>query len=644
MTGSNNTNDELSLELPSPNTRSIRTRCAMIVHSIESELGDYVLEHASTISDLPSSQVDPVLARKRARQDDSQISQSKLSAVAEESYLGEILDLAIAVAKNSPDEDDLKRLKSLINDLDIFTIRNSHDHPNRTFPTRFWHRAATIATDQLIDRLQFYSVREAYNAAIEGRLQRPPEDWNTKTKWIIENNLPHPFDHDLTGLVGRRDAVNDLKKYLKKPRVNMVAVSAKGGLGKTALVLEALRDIAVSPKSHEWVDRIVYVSAKTEHLTAGGIEKLDSPGDSIDDAKKRIYEELRKEGESTEEMINRTEDDRVLICIDNLETLLIDAKNQDIAHEEFEKFHLHIPENWKLIVTSRVKVEGATKNFPISPLDEEDSKILARKYAQMKFSESIEQEVVEKISEAASDNPLAIRLIIDSLVAGSSVDEAISETKQDVLEFSYSNLIKYLPDVAEELLECLFVVQKPLRRFTAASLLERSREEVAEGFSHLLKTSLCTRVSASDGERYELSASVRNLLLREPVNLDARHHVEERQREIRKTGEYQEQRMQEGTSPLSVFHVSDDLEPSIQHSLQKGFDAIKADSSEKGRMAEVVNELESAARENEECLELRRVAGVLRLKLDDTSRGTALLNLSRGLNRRVETQYRLAPD
>jgi len=604
----------------------------MIIHGLEIALGEYIKRSVTDISELPESQVQRLLTRREANNDVGPLSESPLSAIIEESYFREVLDLAVEAAKGTSHETSAKRLRELVGVLDIYTIRNSHDHPNRTFPIQYWHKTACLATDSSIDVLNLTNVKDAYEAALEGRLQNPPDNWTNETRWVIPNNLPSHFDHDATGLVGRNEACEQVTEYLRNPRVPMVAVSATGGLGKTALVLEVLRNIAVSADSYEWLDRIVYASAKTERLTKTGIEKIESPASSVKEARETILDELRDGDESNDDVLKKYAEDRVLVCVDNLETLIVDAKSESVAYDEFENFHINLPPRWKVLVTSRVTVEGATSTYALSSLDAKQGQVLTRKYMRARGYEDADQESVERIVQAADRNPLAIRLIVDSLVAGSTLDSAISDTQDDIVKFSYTNLLNHIPHVSRQLLECLFVIEEPVNRFKAAKLLDCSQEQVAEGFSNLLRTSLCSRISNEGVEKYEISASVRDLLLRSPIDLETRNQVQERQREFRKTGHFQEKKQKSGTTPLSIFYVSDSIDSSIKYTLQEGFDAIKADPTSKlseftrDDIYQVMTDIESAASNNPDCLELRRVSAILRIKLDDVNTGIERLS------------------
>lgn len=72
------------------------------------------------------------------------------------------------------------------------------------------------------------------------------------------NTLPTTFDHEITGLLGRDKEFKDLENVLSKKRNNLVAIVAPGGIGKTALVLQYLKDISLNPTWSSRLSAIIF--------------------------------------------------------------------------------------------------------------------------------------------------------------------------------------------------------------------------------------------------------------------------------------------------------------------------------------------------------------------------------------------------
>ena len=136
------------------------------------------------------------------------------------------------------------------------------------------------------------------------------------------NNLPLP-DFDETGLVGRNREVADLTAKiaaLPESRGGVLTVVGPGGIGKTALVLQALHDV-VSGQECPY-DLVSWVSLKTERLTAAGVESIRDAIISLDQAMPAFVEAIDSEFDGTvEQLADSLDGVSALIVIDNLETV-----------------------------------------------------------------------------------------------------------------------------------------------------------------------------------------------------------------------------------------------------------------------------------------------------------------------------------
>jgi hypothetical protein len=251
------------------NSQSWRMKSAMVLYELEKTLGDFICSETSSVSDLPSKSVQGIRTREILK--NGSFDDSTTAKIVAATYLDEVFGLAQGISKGRSEEKYLLSLRKLFDALDVFSIRNAISHPNRLFHPSYWYRVAAIATDPAIDKLQFRQVTRAFRDAEQGILVSPPETWMNAPIWSLPNNLPEQFDHDITGLIGRQREVDDLNKFIRNNRLNLIAIVAPGGTGKTALLLHALQEIVVSPQSTEWVDRIIYLSSKIEFLTTDGI-------------------------------------------------------------------------------------------------------------------------------------------------------------------------------------------------------------------------------------------------------------------------------------------------------------------------------------------------------------------------------------
>lgn len=492
----------------------------MVLFALREALGIFVVQAAPQPDSLPQAMRAEIEKRINGA------GFVPVSQIVQETYVKEVIDLAVSISKDRSESDSLARLRRLVEVLDAFEVRNAVCHPNRPFPECYWHRMAALATDPCIEQLRLRKVTDVFRCTVENRLTPPPEGWLQQRSWNVPNNLPTTFDHQVTGLIARKEEANDLGKRLQNLRNSLVAIVGPGGTGKTALCLEVLRECVLDPSTLQWVDQIIYVTAKTEHLTDRGVETIANPVTSLDSVKRSVSQTLyglesgAEEGDvvtfeqASKEMCER----RILLCIDNLETIIRDHPN------DFEEFAQSLPRDWRILVTSRVTVNGAIV-LTLGPISQAGGLKLARDYSSLRSSGRLAEPQLARLVQVCDRNPLAIRLVVDAFAAGSELSRALDQTRDRIIDFSYTSLVDHLPPNASKVLKCLFGSNDPLSRGQIGHLLELSQDEVAEAVNSLLKTSLVTREAAGTSELYALSSSVRDLLLRSPRDQTVREQV-----------------------------------------------------------------------------------------------------------------------
>ena len=505
------------------NQQKNRIKTAMIIYALEEALGNYVLDNEELIEDISSNTRDSIINREKER--GNELSKNNIVKLVESSYLNEIFNFALDITKGTNYNDYLKDLKSYASLLNIFDIRNAVSHPNRLFPDCYWYKSASIASDPLIDKLGLTSVKQALNSAVAENLNPPPDEWINNVKWAIPNTLPTSFDHEITGLLGRDKEFKDLKNVLSKIRNNLIAVVAPGGVGKTSLILQFLKDISLTPEWSNKIDAISFCTLKNERLTADGIEKIEAIN-GMNQIKESILSDLNEmfgdeDYNDFDTACDQLGDKKILICIDNLETLLMDSQ------EEFIEFNQSLPIHWRVVVTSRVSVDSAI-TVPLDPLMKRHAINLCRNYFRKRGVSNFSQKDLEKIADMANNNPLAIRLSIDLFIKGVDISQSIEKSQKNIALFSYRNLIESLKEKSIIVLEAIFAIGDSTKS-ELIELLELTGEEIVESINELSKTSLIVRSLSEVGvDCYKLSESIRDLLLITPKNIEVRQQIKDK--------------------------------------------------------------------------------------------------------------------
>lgn len=507
-------------------TDTLRLKSAMVLYALETALGDLVRKSGISPIETNFELVKGILSREDLDDledgmeglDDRRLVAATISAT----YLDEIFQIAIETNRNSIQGERLNQLKEWCELLSIFEIRNAISHPNRPFPECFWFRMATIGSDPVINQLGLSKVSEAMRNASKGRVESLPDEWLNAHIWSLPNNLPQYFDHKVTGLIGRRKPFSDLKKFVFNPRVSNTAIVGPGGLGKTALALEFLESICLDPSSKDDFDGLVFISLKQHFLTAVGMKSIDATSTleelafEVSEAINSLYDADDSSYDDVKENFGKK---RLLLCIDNLETLLIDHQTL------FRQFFLELPAAWKLLVTSRVQVSEFS-SVSLGPIEQKFAESLAKSYTAKTSSLKFSNDEFSLIAETMNQNPLAIKLTIDACNLGRTLPEAMHGTERDVVAFSYDGLLGELSEEAIIILECLFL-QEPLSRNEICEILEDlDYDKIAEAVIELVCTSLVNRQPRAKGpEGITLSPGIRDYLRVHPKNIELRGSI-----------------------------------------------------------------------------------------------------------------------
>jgi len=605
-------------------TKKNKRKTAMLLHQLEESLGQYVIEQQPELNILPKKTIASILER-----DKTNINSENIKELIAATYLEEIFYFALEITKENSLNKHIRELQKMFKDYNISDIRNVISHPNRVFLDEYWYKVATVASSTLIEIIGLKDVKEALLSAESDSIIDPPDEWlDSITNSLIPNNLPDEFEHSITELVGRNNEEEKLLKSLKNPRVPTTAIVAAGGIGKTALVLDILGRLIYDVSATTWCDGIIFVDMKLEKLTSKGIQSLEAI-ETIEEVKKNIVAEINiifnDSLETIEEVYNKYEEKKLLIFIDNLETLIRDSQ------EAFDEFNFSLPGGWRLLVTSRISI-SSTNTISLQNLQKKPAIHLARTYASKRGKINLDTTNYEQIVNACHLNPLAIKLTIDLYISGEELPLSINKSSEMVAEFSYTNLIEKISDESIQILEALFI--KPnIDRTDLHNMLELSLEDIAQSINELSKTSLIIRKSSSDRESFNLSSSIRDLLLTSPRNIEIRNKIQEK---LLKTKDIllEIDRVQEerGISELSEyfipFKINDRLKIAIKN-LNSSFKRYQLISNKANQLLEEFNSLKEICKN--EYIYFRSLARLYR-GLGDTNQSIIFFNQALELN------------
>ncbi len=477
------------------NLELTRTKTGMIIYAIEVGVGNFIRNNSN----------DEI---------------SNIEAL----NFGELFQRFSQVKLDTQTNECTKNLKKLADDLEIFMIRNCCAHPVRDFQFNYWYKAAAFASDPKWQSIGINGPSEALACAEANQISNPPQSWLDNLLVLeIPNNLPIREQFDITGLVGRNKEIDLLINDILNGRNNIIALVAPGGVGKTSLIIEVARRLSDRAVSKNKFSKILFVSIKIESLTAEGRVKINKNINQID-IESQFNIELSSltgvENLSSEKLNELATSENILVILDNLEDLI----NEDL--ELYQKFIEKIPHNWKIVLTSRIPVDGA-KNIEIKYLSPAAIEDLARRYYSQTLGKDIESHLLSKLVESSFGNPLALKLVIDRLVLGYPLTEATSKVADEVLQFSFDQLIGSLNESHQKILECIFVFNS----CTKSQLLEYTllhNDLFQESISKLFKTSLIERIDENGVDSFQISPHLKSLLSKNPLNLTFRQQFQKK--------------------------------------------------------------------------------------------------------------------
>ena len=266
----------------------------------------------------------------------------------------------------------------------------------------------------------------------------------------LENpcNLPPP---DYLRLIGRDDKINHLLDLISlEHRMPIVSIDGIGGVGKTALILEAAHrcwdaNIAASYSDTPRFDSIIFVSAKQNWLKPSGILQRPDHGSNLYDIYRIVARVLNNQkirqvspAEQKSIVYSSLEKQKTLLIIDNFETIF--------DQSQVLSFLSDLPISTKAVITSRKRVSAHTY-VHLSDLSKEDSIAIMYQEAKLKDT-TITLHQCEQIYKRFNGVPIALIYAVGQLNMGYSLKKILkpdlSLDSSEVGEFCFGNAVKPL--------------------------------------------------------------------------------------------------------------------------------------------------------------------------------------------------------
>ncbi|MCE7984536.1 MAG: tetratricopeptide repeat protein [Caldilinea sp. CFX5] len=258
-------------------------------------------------------------------------------------------------------------------------------------------------------------------------------------KFVMRHNLPPRRE-----FIGRIKKLEEVLSSLQG-RMPIIAITGIGGIGKTAIALEASYDIF----NKGIFEGIVWMSAKDNLLTFDNLLNLIARTFGQLDLLKLAVEEKRKN------LLSFLRTGKFLLVLDNFETI---ANDEELGH-----FLEMIPEPSKVLITCRHRVNLESQTILIYGLSEDDSIGLIHYEGKRQGSNiltRVSRSLLLQLHDVTGGVPLALRWAISRIVqygqsleriiqaltsASGNIFEAIFEEMWQSMAYDSQNVLLAMP-------------------------------------------------------------------------------------------------------------------------------------------------------------------------------------------------------
>ena len=540
-----------------------RNTCFAIISAIEADLRTHIVQEfeVQELSDILPNDIRES-ATRRWHADHSSSAQVHPESDFELIDYTDILDLSKLLhrtAKKGPPE-TASTIKFVSDSLEqVAPVRNRVCHTRPLEPedlpscVDLSDQFAVIAGVEFTELKRTRTLLEKDPSYVLGL--QVPAFW-AADRTSIHHNLPLP-EFDDTGFLGRRNDRQELHKLLRS-HYPVVTVVGEGGVGKTALALRCLYDLLDADEPP--YDAIVWSSLKMTALTESGIVQLSndvattlnllgSVADSLGTPSSGdlgIEELLDEIGEYLTEY-------RVLVAIDNLETL---------ASGSLRNLLLRIPQNSKLLITSRVGIGEFETRYALESLDTKTSVELMRRFAHVLGVTTIYKapdSVLRRYAQGLFKNPLLLKWFTSGIARGLDPKSLLDRERtsfQEALNFCFANVFDKLNGSERNLINTLVSARRPLTAAEIYFLNPRAEQAGIEwALGSLHNSSVVKRAVLPDGTfSYQLSKPAASYVSsNEAPSRKSFNAVQARMRELRQMAE--RGNVTQARYPYEIFSV-----------------------------------------------------------------------------------------
>lgn len=328
--------------------------------------------------------------------------------------------------------------------------------------------------------------------------------------------------------IGRKKQIAKIREeIIEIPNQNGI-LYGPGGVGKTALLIELSNQLYQETKTENILyNNIIWVSAKSnfynweQNSTISGSKQFESLKNIMqiilsffeyEDVDEYLEEELK------DLTFGEMEENKILLILDNFETVTKSETSKIINFfgSDVKKRLKHLPNNFKVIITSRELIPSGYYQIKLEGLEARESNMLIKNiYDKYKNShEPLTQEQCSLLHKATSGIPIVIKhclgQIFEFQVPLNEILRKLSETSNEVIKFSYSEILSYLKkdECYLKILILLEIIGEPLSLRKISLILDIPLNVINEHIPNLLNFLCLEKMNIGIEEKYRVSSQI----------------------------------------------------------------------------------------------------------------------------------------
>lgn len=412
-----------------------------------------------------------------------------------------------------------------------------------------------------------------------------PDFWRNEKNNIFQNLPLTEFDD--TSFLGRKDDRRKITDLIFS-HTRVISIIGEGGIGKTALAQRCLYDVLEvcenQKEGSRTFDMILWVSLKANRLTQAGAISIKDAITNSSDMFKTIHNNFSNNIDFStdkilQEILEYLENFKILLCIDNLET---------ISSNEVREFLSQIPSQSKVLITTRLGLGEIEYRYKLDKLNDKDSVDLVRAMAKILNLPSLFKKKTDNLTSLSKqlfNNPLLIKWYVLNEASGNNMRDFLNKNStsfKEALKFCFENLYDRLDEYETNTILTIACLKRPVSNVELKYYLDDLDEfQLQQALNQLFNSSMLVSTAENTSKLYSLTGIAEEYIgLLRPVDKNFYTSIKEKQKKLQQMVEFDSKEKNHYKYDLGVIHSTTKDEAICALYLRKALSAFKGGDSD----------------------------------------------------------------